>query len=206
MITKLFLKAKHWQLFILMVGVPFLFQIVTIVYVIITDNPLFALSTFPIFMLLFMGIFFGWFWSIGVGLHKFLPEHHNLKLNKFKIFFFIPLVYIIFLMVGMMYFGVFNDFLPPEDKILISLVFIVPLHLFSMFCLLYMLYFCAKTIKSVEMNREVNFSDYAGEFFLLWFYIIGVWILQPKINKIYSEKVIGSANFKSETRNLESNK
>lgn len=187
---KLFLTAKHWQIFILMVGLPFLFQIVTIIYVIMTDNPLFAFSTFPIFMLLYICIFFGWFWSIGVGLHKFLPEHHNLKLKKFKIFFFIPLAYIILLMFSMMYFGIFSVFPPPDDMIGISLILIIPFHLFSIFCMLYMLYFCSKTLKSIELNREVEFSDYAGEFFLLWFYIIGIWILQPKINRIYSEKLI----------------
>ncbi len=190
MITNYFLKAKHWQLFILMVGLPFLFQIITIVYVIVTDNPLFALSTFPIFMLLYVIIFFGWFWSIGVGLHKFLPENHNLNLNKFKIFFFIPLAYIIILMFSMMYLGLFEQFPPPDDMIGISLILILPFHLFSAFCMFYMLYFCAKTIKSIELNREVEFSDYAGEFFLIWFYIIGIWILQPKINKIYFKKAI----------------
>lgn len=196
---KLFLKAKHWQLFILMVGLPFLFQIITIIYVIATDSPLFAFSTFPIFMLLYVSIFFGWFWSIGVGLHKFLPEYHNLKIKKFKIFFFIPLIYITLLMVSMMYLGIFSEFPPPDDMIGISLVLIVPLHLFSIFCMFYMLYFCSKTIKSIELNREVDFSDYAGEFFLLWFYIIGIWILQPKINKIYFEKVNDSPNFELET-------
>ncbi len=196
---KLFLKAKHWQLFILMVGLPFLFQIITIVYVIAMDNPLFAFSTFPIFMLLYASIFFGWFWSIGVGLHKFLPEHHNLNLKKFKTFFFIPLLYITLLMFAMMSFGMFADFPPPDNKFALSLIVIIPLHLFSMFCMFYMLYFCSKTIKSIELNREVDFSDYAGEFFLLWFYIIGIWILQPKINKIYFEKVNDSPNFELET-------
>ncbi|MGO3182006.1 MAG: hypothetical protein ACTIJ9_04165 [Aequorivita sp.] len=187
---KLFLKAKHWQLFILMVGVPFLFQIFTVVYVIATDSPLLALSTFPIFMLLFVVIFFGWFWSIGVGLHRFLPEHHGLNLKRFKLFFFIPLLYIIALMLSMMAFGVFSEFPPAEEMVLIGFAVILPLHLFSMFCMFYMLYFCSKTIKSIELNREVDFSDYAGEFFLLWFYMVGIWILQPKINQLYAERTL----------------
>lgn len=187
---KLFLNAKHWQLFILMVGLPFLFQIITIVYVIVMGNPLFAFSTFPIFMLLYVSIFFGWFWSIGVGLHKFLPENHGLNIKKFKIFFFIPLAYIVLLMFSMMYLGIFSTFPPPDDMILISLILIVPLHLISIFCMFYMLYFCSKTIKSIELNREVDLSDYAGEFILLWFYFVGIWILQPKINRIYSEEII----------------
>jgi hypothetical protein len=30
----------------------------------------------------------------------------------------------------------------------------------------------------------VKFRDFAGEFFLVWFYPVGVWIIQPKINKM----------------------
>jgi hypothetical protein len=64
---------------------------------------------------------------------------------------------------------------------------IVPIHLFSMFCIFYTIYFVAKTIKTVELKREVKFGDFAGEFFLLWFYPVGVWILQPKLNKMIKE-------------------
>ncbi|WP_310991824.1 hypothetical protein [Aequorivita marina] len=186
--VKLYLKAKHWQLFILMVGLPFLFQLVTVIYVIATDSPLFALATFPIFMLLYVIVFFGWFWSMGVGLHKFLPENHGLNIKKFKILFFIPLVYIVAMMFSMMYLGVFNQFPPPENMIGVSLALIIPFHLFSIFCMFYMLYFCAKTIKSITLNRRLEFADYVGEFFLLWFYVVGIWLLQPKINSIYSGK------------------
>lgn len=61
---------------------------------------------------------------------------------------------------------------------------IVLLHLLSMFSLFYCLNFCAKTLKAIELKRSVTFSDYASEFFLIWFFVIGIWILQPKINEI----------------------
>jgi len=54
-----------------------------------------------------------------------------------------------------------------------------------MFCIFYCLYFVAKALKSVELQREVTFNDYAGEFFLFWFSPIGVWVLQPRINKLF---------------------
>jgi hypothetical protein len=62
---------------------------------------------------------------------------------------------------------------------------IVPLHLFSMFCIFYCLYFNAKALKTVEWQRPVTFSDFAGEFFLIWFFPIGVWIIQPRLNKLF---------------------
>jgi len=63
--------------------------------------------------------------------------------------------------------------------------FIIPIHLFSMFCIFYCMYFIAKEFKSVEVQKPVTFSDFAGEFFLLWFFPVGIWILQPRINKIF---------------------
>ena len=86
--------------------------------------------------------------------------------------------------------GVMQNGTEPNGAFAGSLVAIIlPLHLFSMFCILYSLYFVAKTFKTVELQREVTFSDFAGEFFLIWFYPIGIWIVQPKINKMVEDQV-----------------
>ena len=68
-----------------------------------------------------------------------------------------------------------------------------------MFCMFYMLYFTSKTIKTVELQREVTFGEFIGEFFALWFYIIGIWFIQPKVNKLATYNIegiqdIGKAN------------
>lgn len=198
---KFFLKSKHWQIFALMVGIPILFQIIVLGHIIASENPVLNFSIFPIFMLLFMIVFFGWFWSIGVGLNNFLPQESNLNITKFKIFLLVPFFYVIFLMFSMLSFGVFSDTPTPNGMFGISFAIMIPLHLFSMFCMFYIMYFCSKTIKSIELKREAIFSDYVGEFFLLWFYMIGIWILQPKINKIYVEKVIDATNVESKSLN-----
>lgn len=44
----------------------------------------------------------------------------------------------------------------------------------------------ARAIRSVEVGRRVSAGEVVGEFFLNWFFFIGVWILQPKINKFES--------------------
>ena len=66
----------------------------------------------------------------------------------------------------------------------IIIAVIIPLHFFSMFCILYCFYFTAKTIKTAELERKVGFGDFVGEFLLLWFYPIGIWFLQPRVNKL----------------------
>jgi len=78
-----FLKAKHWQLFILTFGIPIIFQIIMMVIMFsnlaTNSNPdpekMFKYLKFsPIILVLFMGIFFGWFWSVAIGLQKKVPE------------------------------------------------------------------------------------------------------------------------------------
>jgi hypothetical protein len=152
------------------------------------ENVMDIFQVFPIIMILFTDVFFGWFWSIAIGLQKKIPQEVKMKVKKFKIFFFIPLLYITFLMIYMG--GIFsvwegtNGFLNSGWIVAI----ILPLHLFSMFCIFYSLYFVAKTIKTAELQRKVGFGDFAGEFFLLWFYFIGIWIIQPKVNKLYGKE------------------
>lgn len=194
--TERFLKAKHWQLFLLTFGIPMVFQFVVmgIMFAGIGSgsepNPsvIFNYMKFiPVVMILFMGVFFGWFWSVSMGLQSRIPENVKMKVKKFRILFFIPLVY--FLLIILLMGGAINGAISggdnPGEGFIGSLIgIIVPLHLFSMFCIFYSLYFAAKTLKTVELQREATFSDFAGEFFLIWFYPIGIWIVQPKINRM----------------------
>jgi hypothetical protein len=107
------------------------------------------------------------------------------NLGRFQVFMLIPVVYIlcISVFVAVMSRGFeLNEYSP------IAIVSIVlSLHLFSMFCIFYCLYFCAKALKAAELQRPVTFSDFVGEFFLLWFFPIGVWILQPRINRLAAD-------------------
>ena len=203
--TEKFLKAKHWQLFLLTFGIPMIYQFIMMGSMMSNirseSNPEPTMISdymkfFPIIMIFYMGVLFGWFWSVSIGLQRKIPESIKIKTKKFKIFFFIPLVYIFFLslLIGGIFSGIMQDGTEPSGGTIGGMaVIIVPLHLLSMFGIFYTLYFVAKTFKTVELQREVSFGDFAGEFFMLWFYFIGIWILQPKINKM-SEKSNTTAN------------
>ncbi|PWA04218.1 hypothetical protein [Flavobacterium psychrotolerans] len=194
--TEKFLKAKHWQLFLLTFGIPMLFQVVLMIAMFANigngNNSdvsfLFNyMMFFPIIMILLLATQFGWFWSMAIGLQSKVPENVKMKVKKFKIFFFIPLIYLILIsiFIGVAASGMMESGKAPSVGLIISLVvIIIPLHLFSMFCIFYSLYFVAKTYKTVELQRQVSFSDFAGEFLMIWFYPIGIWIIQPKINKM----------------------
>ena len=196
MVSK-FLQLPHWKLFILVAGIPFVSMIVLIIIQVTTLMtqhtprpesffPLFLV--FPIVMLLAATVQFYWQWSVATGLNTYLHPETQLRLKRFKFFFFVPLIYfgIIFIagivIMPQIQFG--NEQPPSVGFILPIILVMVLLHFFSIFCIIYVLYFIAKTLKSVELQREAHFSDYIGEFFLMWFFPVGIWFIQPRINKI----------------------
>ncbi|MFK8009770.1 MAG: hypothetical protein AB8H03_25675 [Saprospiraceae bacterium] len=72
-----FLTAKHWQIFLLGVGIPFVFQFFFMFSIITSSNEQGELNPdiffsfmqfFPIIIVLSMFVLFGWFWSIAIGL------------------------------------------------------------------------------------------------------------------------------------------
>ena len=199
----LFLKAKHWQLFALMLGIPLLYQLYFMSqiwgfqtqpepvegeegFTQVLNEEFIQFDLFPYVMIFFTLFFFGWFWSIAIGLQKNIPKEIKMKVKKFKVLFFIPFFYILFLMfyIGGLFSGMVSNGFSNSGWIV---AIILPLHLLSMFCIFYSMYFVAKTIKTAELQRKTGFGDFTGEFFLLWFYFVGIWIIQPKVNKLYGK-------------------
>jgi hypothetical protein len=195
-----FLRAKHWQLFLLLFALPFVFQFVMFgsIFANIDEgsepDPTVLFSFFQFFPLIILVptlVVAGWQWSIVVGLNSKLPEGATVKLGRFKFFIIFPLIYILFLCLGMimLFDGMMEGGMTeaPEETLLsgmlISFALVIPFHLLSMVCLILAMGSVAKTIKSIEMGKEATVSDYIGEFILVWFNFVGVWILQPKINQ-----------------------
>ena len=196
-----FLKAKHWQLFSALFGIPFLLLVYRIISaatqvdasVTVRQMPHDdLLITIPILLTLLLGLLFGWFWSIAIGLQPKIPAHINMKVTRFKILFSIPVFYISFLMVGILSFfmGWSDTFFGDEEWVVLILF---PLHFLSMFCIFFVFYFVAKTIKTVELQKATNFGDFAPEFLMLWFYVVGIWIIQPRVNRLVADKNTNSS-------------
>ncbi len=185
--SKLFLRAKHWHIFTVTFALPFLLQVMLLPLVVAGDNPMVVLKVMPASMALLVVGYFGWLWSIGNGLQSKVPAGVKLKVNRFRLFFFIPLVYLVVFLLFIAYGleGFIESGQEPSDGAIALILGIgLPVHFFAVFCLFYCLYFVAKTYKTVELQQEVSFPDFAGEFFLFWFYPVGVWIVQPKINRM----------------------
>ena len=205
-----FLKMKHWQLFLLL----FLPSLVMGIYVLqsfptptadieqweaegffdpsnIYNSmknviPLMQLSLllWPCYMLVLL--FF---------LNNRVPSSQKRSL-AFPVFALIfPVVYLLAMTAFMLYFfqklfvqnvNLFENVSPGTIFAAIGIIF--PCHLFAIFAFFYSSYVAAKLLKTAEMQREPKGDEFIGEFFLFWMFIVGVWLLQPRINKLFEQE------------------
>ena len=164
--TDLFIKAKHWHLFLLIIVTPMLLQFI-IASVFVGQmasmeqpdpNRMFdAMKYYPLIAIILVGTTMGWLWSIVTGSLKKIPEQIEIKTTLFKVFFFFPLFYIILMSILVPYglSSLINSEMQPDVALMFSLMAgILPLHLFTIFCYFYTIYFAAKTLKTVELQAQ----------------------------------------------------
>ncbi len=205
--NSIFHRAKHWQLFTILIGGIILFQFLGMMYMSSTVSQSMLMNRRPnmgnLFwffvpmLLIVLVIIFGWQWSIGWGLKEKVPRGVRLNVKLFRAFTIVPIIYyvchigFILLMISKMESAVHsgNPFAALQlfFPLMLGIVILIPFALFAGFCMFYNFYFCAKTLKSIELGREAELGDYIGYFFLFWFNFVGFWIIQPSVNKITAE-------------------
>ena len=163
---KFILRLKHWQVFLILIAGLFISNFE------IENNK--TLTT--ILFLIGMTTYFSWILFVGHALYQLLPEKIELNYNLFLINSFIWLTSYIFVMVisdgqGMTFSGV--EALP---------------GFYVFFAFLYFLMFPARALKSIEKDRKADIGECIGDFFLIVFLPIGIWFLQPRINRVTADK------------------
>ena len=163
-ISKKIISLKHWQLFILII-MPLAWT---------------ADSSYDNFINL-IGIIIFSLWIYGIGLLGFknIFEYDivNLDIKKFKknsVAAIIMLI-ILFLLHIMEQFGYTDN----DTQIII-----IPVGGYFIYSFLYIIVFSSKVLTILELRRKVTISDYFWNLFLMLNLFIGIWFLQPKINKL----------------------
>ena len=183
----LFLTMKHWQLFLLLMGIPMALQMAAIPIVLDNSGGLeIVLQAMPYVIILVAGFFFAWVHTLGAALHAKLPESAPMSLLTFRLMLAIPATLV--LTIAVLAWLVFTDhtevFRGMDDAFVSAFLI---LYFMSLFATLYVLYFISKSLVSVEEQAPVTFKRYAGAFFALWFFPLGIWFFQPRVNAIFDE-------------------
>ncbi|MGD0428387.1 MAG: hypothetical protein ABSC10_16885 [Candidatus Acidiferrales bacterium] len=184
-IERLFVRAKHWQIFLLFVAVFAVGQLPLIGnFTVAAKSP----EDQEVFLVLAQVVgamvvwcFLVWLWALGSFLASVVPPGRALK----KRFFLFTIV------CSAIYMPVSIAVFQSIDRMLFIVT--IPLHLFGVFCMFCNLYFVAEGLETAETGERPSFLDLLGTFLLLIFGIIGVWFIQPRVNRLYAEKQAAQA-------------
>jgi hypothetical protein len=181
----LFLRLKHWQLFILVIGFSFITNFVFSFISFSIGYSTFLFSVLVIVTSISVISVLMWYYTLGINLYKKLPTTIKLNLKIFKILLLTTTLYSIFFFYFL--FDTKKNMMLGLSMNVDMMWYLMPFHLIAMICILYCLYFIANALKAIELKKSVSFNDSAGDFFLLLFYPIGIWVIQPRINKLFND-------------------
>lgn len=171
-----FLKMKHWHLFLLFAVLPLL-----------ADAALERLAPaetswlLPLIVngvLVFLAV--AYLWTLGMRLYRRLAEKSgNLSPGWFR-------AGLVFVFAELVLLATFAGYFIPGR--VDAPYYLTAIHVVAMVALFYAFYFVAKSLAGVEKGEDANLNDFAGYFFMLWFYPIGIWFFQPKVNRVFGEE------------------
>ncbi len=164
----IFLKTKAWYLIAILFAPLILTELISLPFLIAASISLL--------------IFFGWVWSISVYLNKKLPPEIRAKTRNLGYVLCLICVFYIF---GALSFTpkMYSDY---AGELRIYLSFSVQVILALLY--LYIIKFITRSLVAVEKNRNLEFGDYAFEF---WETLIipprGIWVIQSRVYKLFRE-------------------
>ena len=171
----IYLKAKHWQLFIVLIGSIFLAQALMVSSVMSGGTPDVVTLVLPTALISIL--FFGWLWAVASACFKILPPELSSSPKPMQAALIYALAYLI--LSGIFFFDLGSQ--PPG--------YLIVMHLMAMVAIFYALGFTAKQLTKLEQGQDVTFFSYSGPFFLFWFFPVGIWFIQPKVNKLLGGNV-----------------
>ncbi len=156
------LKIKHWQIFLLLF--PFL--------IIASINFQGDFENLYWINLIGIAVYLIWSFLLTNELIKIVPKDFNLKT---KFYYFNAILFFVIYFTAM----ILNEGNEAKFSGIYALI-----GLYIVYAFLQSFGFAGRIIKSMELNRKSKKHESIGYFFLLIFFPIGIWFLQPKINKL----------------------
>jgi hypothetical protein len=165
-IREFFVTAKHWQLF------PAFSAILLFAFFVSTKlgrNSEAIILSFCILVLI------AWYWSIASFLRDLLPLERKPK----SLLLTFACVY------GVLYIPTSLTLLPTHEPSFRSIPYW--LGFLYILCLYYIFIYICLNLARVEMNVAKFRFLYLGIFILLFFSPVAVWVIQPRINRLFAE-------------------
>lgn len=156
------LNLKHWQVFLILLVAS------------ITSNFEWVGQDFFNLAINMFGlmIYFLWYFAVGLQLTKHFPPRIELGRTMFIINALVLVLSMLILITA--FDGEFSS------NGFFGFVWVV----YLMYAVIQFIFFPARALKSVEQQAEIGFHQYFGYFLLMLFWPVGIWWIQPKLNRI----------------------
>ncbi|MBT6053242.1 MAG: hypothetical protein HOI47_21345 [Candidatus Scalindua sp.] len=166
-IEAFFLKIKAWQ-FILLLCIPYFF---TRVAVSIGVNDRQVLIVYCVID----AVFYAWLWILGNKLNNQVPKKIRVNSGFFRFCIFFSFAFVFYSILVEAGFGL-----------------IIPnfIDFFFLFCMIYVSYFVAKNLTMAEKYKIAGFLEIYILILLVFGWPIGIWFIQPRVNKLFKEKKV----------------
>ncbi len=128
-----------------------------------------------------------WMYSVGTWCNARLPEARQSGILVFALTLVMPLLYV--LMYILLYLPQLQSGGPPEKPPL----WLLPMHMLSMLSIFYAFWYTARKYKSLAENEDADFMIFSSTFFWLFIFPLGVWIIQPEVNRLYHRMTTAAA-------------
>ncbi len=162
----LFLKIRAWELFSLI-------MIPVLVGFFVSEKM--NLLILPVLNILFFTLIIVWLYSIGMVFNSKLPK----ELRRSDMLFGINVIYSLAFAVVL-----FFNIASLQSKLFDEGSFLIIFSIYFIFASFHCFYFSSKALVMYEVGRDIDFENHTKEFFLLILFVIGIWLLQPRINKL----------------------
>jgi hypothetical protein len=166
----LFLRAKAWQLFLAIV-------LLAAVGYWASNFLIFEASPGRRFLLAQLDplVFFPWAWFAGLFLSSILAPRLRFKMPFFRF----SILYFSFYFLGSPMLRQIRTQVPPGTFLITGGVCLI--------CMINVVYSLATSLKSAETGLAADFYDSLSYFLAILIFPIGVWFVQPKINRLYDQ-------------------
>lgn len=156
------LKLKHWQVFLILLAGSIASNLTW------ESHELFnlVLNSFGLI------IYFFWYFAVGLELTEHLPPRVELPRTLFIVNAFVLIISLLILV------AVFNGQFSGNG--LIGFLWIG----YLMYALFQFMFYPSKALRTVEQGTAARFGQYFKYVLLIIFWPIGIWWIQPKLNKI----------------------
>jgi len=171
------LRLKNWQLFLIILLLPWILAIglnMIFIFKSYSDD-----ITMGIFTIIYYTIFMIWNYKVIRTFNKRELILKPKQLKRLDWLLIILCIYAIYLI------------LPIEMRIngnLLMKILSPIVMLISAYAIVFVVFCTAKTLKGLQLKNQLRTADVIVEMFVIFYFPIGVWWLQKKVNRFLIEK------------------